>query len=77
MHTFPMTETPTLDFAETQSITLEWKLSGLKHIYESTRGETKSSVRIFSSSFNLQLVFRKAGGGCFLVDEIVCGMGPI
>lgn len=42
MHTFPLSDTPTLDFAETQSVTLEWKLSGLKAIYDGTRGETKS-----------------------------------
>lgn len=31
-----------LEFAETSSVSLEWRLSGLKEIYESTKGEAKS-----------------------------------
>jgi hypothetical protein len=41
----PTTEPSSLTFAETQSVTLEWKLSGLKAIYDSTRGESKSYVQ--------------------------------
>ena len=31
-----------LEFAETSSVTLEWRLTGLKEIYESTKGDAKS-----------------------------------
>lgn len=35
---------PTQEFSETTSVCLEWKITGLKSMYESTRGEQKSQV---------------------------------
>lgn len=39
------------DFQETKSITLEWKLSNLKAIFDSSRGEVKSRCIKSQSSF--------------------------
>ncbi|WVQ84040.1 hypothetical protein IAT38_006185 [Cryptococcus sp. DSM 104549] len=33
---------PTQEFAETASVSIEWRITGLKSMYESTRGEQKS-----------------------------------
>ena len=37
----PATSTPT-EFSETTSVCLEWRLNGLKAMYDSTKGEAKS-----------------------------------
>lgn len=42
MATHPTTEPSNLEFAETQSVTLSWEISGLKDIFEKSRGEVKS-----------------------------------
>lgn len=38
----PSADASSLDFAETSSVTLEWRLTGLKSIFEGSKGESKS-----------------------------------
>jgi hypothetical protein len=42
MATHPNTEPSNLEFAETQSVTLTWEITGLKEIFDKSRGESKS-----------------------------------
>lgn len=38
----PASSSSHLEFAETATVTLEWRLSGLKNMYDTTKGEAKS-----------------------------------
>lgn len=38
----PASTSLNLEFAETATVTLEWRLTGLKNVYDTTKGDTKS-----------------------------------
>ncbi|GHJ88399.1 hypothetical protein NliqN6_4801 [Naganishia liquefaciens] len=66
MNTLPTVEPSGLEFAETQSVTLNWELSGLKEIFNNSRGDTKSKCvksAVFGDPDNLwEVIFYPNSG---------------
>lgn len=55
--TTPSVAVPTpLEYAESTSVCLEWRLSGLKAMYDSTKGDVKSYVDVGHLELLLRLV---------------------